>query len=305
MSNETPYWLIVIRSPLLVSENLSVVIERMSENLANKVVLITGASSGFGADAARLFAREGCHVVLSARRLDKLNDLAEQIRTDGGQAFVIGLDVTEQSQIDQAVQTVLDTFGRIDILFNNAGFGRLDWLETLEPVVDIDIQIDVNLRGLIQVTRAILPSMLSRRSGTIINMSSIAGLIPAPMYSIYAATKYGIRGFTNALRREVASLGIKVCGIYPGPAVTEFSQHSGSDSAIKKNLKTPGWIYMTSAYVARRIVGLAKNPRRALVIPWWFTLLIGIDTILPGLVDWLLQVAYVQRFHNPAINDQP
>lgn len=277
----------------------------MKKTLKDQVVLITGASSGFGAESARLFAREGCIVVISARRLDKLNALAEQIRTDGGQAFVIGLDVTEQSQIDQAIQTVLDTFGRIDILFNNAGFGRLDWLETLEPVVDIDIQIDVNLRGLIQVTRAVLPSMLSRRSGTIINMSSVAGLIPAPMYSIYAATKYGIRGFTNALRRELASLSVNVCGIYPGPAVTEFSQRSGSDSAIKKNLKAPGWMYMSSAYVARRIVDLAKNPRRTLVIPWWFIPLIGIDSIFPGLVDWFLQVVYVRRFHHPVISDQP
>jgi NADP-dependent 3-hydroxy acid dehydrogenase YdfG len=270
----------------------------LNKNLRDKVVLITGASSGFGADAARLFAREGCIVVLSARRLDRLSALAEQIRSEGGQAMPISLDVTEQSQIDRTIQTILDTYGRIDILFNNAGFGRLDWLETLDPVVDIDIQIDVNLRGLIQVTRAVLPSMLSRCSGTIINMSSVAGLIPAPMYSIYAATKFGIRGFTNALRREVASMGVRVCGIYPGPAVTEFGRHSGSDSAIRKNIKPPGWLYMTSEYVAHRIVGLAKNPRRALIIPWWYGLLMGIDTFFPGLVDWLLQVIYVRRFHH-------
>jgi short-subunit dehydrogenase len=265
--------------------------------LAGKVVLITGASSGFGADAARLFAREGCIVVLAARRLDRLTALAEQIRSEAGQAFAIGLDVCEQSQIDEAILTVLDNFGRIDILFNNAGFGRLDWLETLEPSRDIDSQIDVNLRGLIQVTRAVLPSMLARRSGTIINMSSVAGLISAPMYSIYAATKYGIRGFTDALRREVISFGIDVAGIYPGPAVTEFSQHTGSDSAIKKNLKTPGWIYMTSAYVARRAVGLAKHPRRTLILPWWFRPIIAFDTLFPGLVDWFLQVTLVKRFH--------
>jgi len=269
----------------------------MPENLANKVVLITGASSGFGADAAKLFAQEGCIVVLCARRLDQLNALAEQIHTDGGQAFAVDLDVTELSQIDEAVQTVLDMFGRIDILFNNAGFGRLDWLETLEPAADIDAQIDVNLRGLIQVTRAVLPSMLARRSGTIINMSSIAGLIPAPMYSIYAATKFGIRGFTDALRREVTSFGIQVSGIYPGPAVTEFSQRTGSDNAIRKNIKTPKWMYMSSAYVARRVVGLAKHPRRTLILPWWFRPLVGFDTLFPGLVDWFLQVALVKRFH--------
>jgi NADP-dependent 3-hydroxy acid dehydrogenase YdfG len=269
----------------------------MAEILANKVILITGASSGFGADAARLFAREGCIVVLTARRLDRLTTLAEQIRAAGGQALEMTLDVTRQSQIDKTVRTVLDTFGRIDILFNNAGFGRLDWLETLEPAADIDSQIDTNLRGLIQVTRAVLPSMLARRSGTIINMSSVAGLLPAPMYSIYAATKFGVRGFTDALRREVVSFGIQVCGIYPGPAVTQFGQFASADAAIKKNIKVPGWIYMSSDFVARRIVRLAKRPRRTVVLPWWFIPLKGINTLFPGLVDWFLQIAFVKRFH--------
>jgi NADP-dependent 3-hydroxy acid dehydrogenase YdfG len=277
----------------------------MPNTLANKIVLITGASSGFGADAARLFAKEGCIVVLAARRMDWLTALAEEIRASGGQALAVALDVTEQSQIDDAVQTVLDTFGRIDVLFNNAGVGRLDWLETLDPEHDIDAQIDVNLRGVIRVTRAVLPSMLARRFGTIINMSSVAGLIAAPMYSIYAATKYGVRGFTDALRRELAPFGIHVSGIYPGPAVTEFSQHSGSDSAVKKNLKTPGWLYMTSEYVARRTVGLAKHPRRTLVIPWWFRPILSFDYHFPGLVDWFLKVAFVKRFHKPTVDDRP
>jgi len=269
----------------------------MPNTLTDKVVLITGASSGFGADAARRFAQEGCIVVLASRRMERLTALAEQIRAKGGQAFAVGLDVSEQSQIDETVQTVLDAFGRIDILFNNARFGSMDWLETLAPDDDIDTQINVNLRGLIQVTRAVLPSMLARRSGTIINMSSVAGLIAAPMYSIYAATKYGVRGFTDALRRELSPFGIPVSGIYPGPAATEFGQHSGSENGIKKTLNVPDWIYMTSDYVARRTVDLAKHPRRALVIPWWFGPIIAFDTLFPGLVDWFLKIAFVQRFH--------
>ena len=276
----------------------------MPNKLADKVVLITGASSGFGADAARLFAKEGCIVVLASRRMNRLTVLAEQIRQEGGQACAVGLDVSEQSQIDEAIQTILDTFGRIDILFNNSGYGCLDWLETLAPA-DIDTQINVNLRGLIQVTRAVLPSMLARRAGTIINMSSVAGLIAAPMYSVYAATKYGVRGFTDALRRELTPCGIQVSGIYPGPAVTEFGQHLGGDSAIKENLKVPGWIYMTSAYVARRTIDLAKHPRRALIIPWWFQPMIAFDTLFPGLVDWFLKVAYVERFHRLIENNKP
>jgi uncharacterized protein len=128
-------------------------------------------------------------------------------------------------------------------------------------------------------------------------MSSVAGLIAAPMYSVYGATKFGIRGFTDSLRREVGPFGVHVCGIYPGPAVTEFSQHSGSDLAIKRHIQIPGWIYMTSEYVAGRIVDLARHPRRMLVIPWYYRILHGIDSLFPGPVDWFLNMAIVKRFH--------
>ena len=154
---------------------------------------------------------------LQPEEKELLTALAEEIRIAGGQAFVVPLDVAEQTQIDSAVKTVLDQFGRIDILLNNAGMGRLDWFETLDPAIDIDRQIDVNLRGVLQVTRAVLPSMLARRSGHVINMASVAALIAAPMYTVYAATKYGMRGFTDALRRDVAPFGIRVSRNLPRP----------------------------------------------------------------------------------------
>jgi hypothetical protein len=138
--------------------------------------------------------------------------------------------------------------------------------------------------------------MMARLSGHIINMSSVAGMIAAPLYSVYAATKYGVRAFTDALRREVVPFGIQVSGIYPGPAFTEFGKHSG-DNAVKTDLKLPNWISMSSEYVARQAVWLAKHPRRSLVIPWWFRPLVLFDYHFPGLVDWLLKVAFVKRFH--------
>src|SRR5450759_762505 len=104
----------------------------MPQSLQDKVVFITGASSGFGADAARLFAKEGCIVVLAARRTDRLTALAEEIRLAGGKSFAVPLDVAKQAQIDDAVQTVLNKYGHIDILLNNAGLGRLDWVEMLD-----------------------------------------------------------------------------------------------------------------------------------------------------------------------------
>ena len=268
----------------------------MSQSLEHKVVLITGASSGIGADAARLFARQDCRVILSARRVDRLQALAAEIDGSGGQAMVVPMDVTKRSQIEAAILKVMQVYGRIDILFNNAGLGRLDWLENLNPEEDIDSQIDINLRGLIQVTRTVLPHMLAQRSGCIINMSSMAGLIAAPLYTLYAATKFGVRGFTDALRREVSPLGIRVCVLYPGPVISEFGRRS-SQSVAKRRIRTPRIFNMSSEYVARRVVGLARHPRRVLIIPWWFRPIAWLSFHFPGLIDWLVKIVLVQRSH--------
>ena len=268
----------------------------MPSKLTDQVVLITGASSGFGANAARLFALEGCKVVLAARRVDRLHALADEIHSAGGHALVAPVDVSKRAEVEVMVKTVLDVYGRIDILFNNAGFGRLDWLEKLDPDRDIETQIDVNLLGLILVTRAVLPHMLKNRSGHIIHMSSVAGYIAAPLYTVYAATKYGVRAFTDALRREVAPFGVRVSGIYPGPAETEFSMHSGN-SNVKKKLKTPPALRMSSAAVAYRTVRLAKHPRRAVVMPWYYRIAFFLDAVAPGLVDWFLKATFVRRYH--------
>lgn len=272
----------------------------MSIPLRDKVVLITGASSGFGQDAARLFAGEGCKVALAARRLDRLQALAEQIQSEGGEAMAVPVDVARLAEIELMTQTVLDLYGRIDILFNNAGFGRLDWLENLDSGRDIEMQVQVNLLGVIQVARAVLPHMLARRCGHIINMSSVAGWISAPMYTIYAATKFGVRAFTDALRREVAPLGIHVSGVYPGPAKTEFGQHVG-DTPGRRRVRGFKGLSLSSAYVARRVVGLAKRPRPTLIIPWWFRPLIAIEMHFPGLVDLFLRHAFVKPLHNPTV----
>jgi uncharacterized protein len=268
----------------------------MTQSLKDKVVLITGASSGFGLDAARLFAREGAHVVVAARRLDRLQDLAAEIQDAGGEALAVPVDVASLPEIKNMVQTVIELHGRIDILFNNAGFGRLDFLENLDPERDIETQINVNLLGVIQVTRAVLPHMLAQRSGHIINMSSVAGWLAAPIYSVYAASKFGVRGFTEALRREVWAHGIHVSGIYPGPAATEFSQHVGESKVRSAARLLPGWVSMKSEDVARSVVQVAKRPRRDVILPWWFGILLWFNATFPALSDWV-QVQFTQKYH--------
>ncbi len=258
----------------------------MAESLKGKVVLITGASSGFGKDAAWLFAREGCSVILAARRIDRLQALAAAIQKEGGEAFAVPVDVANRNEIELMVETVLDLYGQIDILFNNAGFGRLGWHENLAVERDIETQIDVNLLGVIQVTHAILPHMLKRRSGHIINMSSVAGWIAPPTYSIYSASKFGVRGFTDALRREVQPFGIHVSGVYPGYAATEFGQHTGNHPMRQFSLRRY-FPVASSEEIAERVVELAKRPRRALVVPWFYKIFIWAEWYMPWLVDWV------------------
>jgi short-subunit dehydrogenase len=266
----------------------------MAETLKGKVVLITGASSGFGHDAAWLFAREGCSVVLSARRIDRLQALAAAIQKEGGEAFAVPVDVADREEIELMVATVLDLYGQIDILFNNAGFGRIGWLENLASERDIETQIDVNLQGLIQVTHAILPHMLKRGTGHIINMSSVAGWIAPPTYSIYSASKFGVRGFTDALRREVQPFGIDVSGIYPGYAATEFGQQSGNHPMKQSGLRR-FFPTASSVDIAERVVELAKNPRRAVIIPWFYNIIIWADWYMPWLVDWVTMQALTKQ----------
>jgi short-subunit dehydrogenase len=265
------------------------------QNLENKVVLITGASSGFGEDAALLFAKEGCKVILAARRIDRLQNLAARIQNLGGEAIAIPVDIVDSIDVNNMVQTTIDLYGHIDILFNNAGIGRVEWFENHTVERDINTLVQVNLTALMQVTRAVLPHMLLRGEGHIINMVSVAGLIASPLITSYSASKFGARAFTDALRREVVPLGIKVSGIYPGPASTEFGSHVGKNEAYR-SVKPVFKSHMTSEYVASRVLDVAKRPRRSLIIPWWFRVIAAFDMLFPVVVDWI-SFAFSKKKH--------
>ncbi len=267
--------------------------------LKDKVVLITGASSGFGAAAAKLFAQEGCKVVLAARRMERLEELANEIRATGGDALPIAVDVTQIAQIEAMVKVTVERYGRIDILFNNAGFGRLDWFEALDPIKDIQGQIAVDLLGVMWTARAVLPQMYRQGSGHIINMSSVAGWAAPPLYSVYSAAKFGVRGFSEALRREAFPFGVRVSTIYPGGAATEFQKHAGTNKA-KRHFRTPAWLALTAEDVARAVVRLAKRPRRSLILPRAMAFSVFINSHFMNLSDSLQARAFT-RYHEEAI----
>lgn len=271
-------------------------------SLDGRVVIITGASSGFGAAAARLFSKEGCKVVLAARRLERLEELAEEIRAAGGEALPVSTDVTKHDQIQAMVQSTLDEYGRIDVLFNNAGFGRLDWFETLDPYQDIQAQINVNLLGVVWTARAVLPHMYEQGSGQIINMASIGGWAAPPLYTVYSAAKFGVRGFSEALRRESIPLGVEVSTVYPGGSSTEFQKHVG-DNEAKKRFTSPQWLKVSPEEVARGVVGLVKRPRRSLFLPWIMQLSVFFNSHFPGISD-TIQARMFAPYHRKDLESQ-
>ena len=260
-----------------------------------KVVIVTGASSGIGEATARQFGREGSRGVLAARRVDKLEALANEIKGMGAGAdvLVVQADLSKLEDIQSLIQKTLEKFGRIDVLVNNAGFGRLDWLEKLDPVKDIQGQFDVNVMGVVQTTRQALPVMIQQRSGHIIQMCSMAGLVGTPTYTIYSACKHAVHGFSEALRREVKPWGIDVSMVYPGGVSTEFGSHAG----IKRKTKatTPKFMLLTAEQVADAVVSLVRRPRAMWIIPWLWTFTMWMNRNF----NWFVDYTTINRFTIP------
>ncbi len=183
-------------------------------------VLITGCSSGIGAAAVRHFAAQGWNVAATLRH-------PAQARFEQGAGCVqaFALDVTDQASVDAAVAQALARFGRIDVLINNAGYGLFGPFETAAPEV-IRRQFATNVEGVFGVTRAVLPGMRAQGGGVIINVASLTGLVAMPLYSVYAASKYAVVGFSESLSHELAPLGIRVKVFAPGAVNTDFSGRS-------------------------------------------------------------------------------
>jgi short-subunit dehydrogenase len=249
--------------------------------MSGRVVIVTGASSGIGDITARAFGRRGDRVALVARRADRLEALAAEIPD----SLPVPADLSRGDEIARVVDAVEARLGAVDVLVNNAGLGRYDWLERL-PEDDIQSQMQINLIAPILLTRAVLPGMLRRGRGVIINICSVAGKVGTPTTSIYNAGKFGLDGFSQAMRREVLGRGVEVCVVYPGPtAGTEFGTHA---RRVSLRVASPAWLRTDSERVARVVVGLADRPRARTVLPWPYRAVIAVNELWPSLVDRLV-----------------
>jgi short-subunit dehydrogenase len=258
----------------------------MKDPTNSKVVIITGASSGIGAAVAKRLARDGMCLTLAARRLDRLEQVAYEVKVIGGEAIVVQTDVRNRDDIEKMVQATLDQWGCINVLLNNAGLGHDKPLTRITPEKILD-EIQINLIAVIECAQVVLPVMLRQKSGHIINVASLAGLIATPGSTIYSATKFGVNGFTDALRRELRSSGIHISVFCPGYTPTEISPELKAIAEGRPDAPhVPGLMPVT--YVADQIARLILHPRRRVIIPTSWKFLIFFAFLFPGIADSLV-----------------
>ncbi|MGJ7509438.1 SDR family oxidoreductase [Variovorax sp. GT1P44] len=207
----------------------------IENNIAGKVAIVTGASSGLGESTARHLAARGAKLVLAARRTDRLDKVVAEIREAGGDAIAVATDVSKRADLEKLASAAVEAFGRIDVLVNNAGVMPLSPIEKLK-VDEWDRTIDVNIKGVLYGIAAVLPRMNAQGSGHIINIASVAGLkVFTPIGTVYSATKFAVRAISEGLRAETGN-GIRVTIVSPGAVESEL-KHGTSDAESAAGVK--------------------------------------------------------------------
>jgi len=254
------------------------------KTLAGEVAIVTGASSGIGAATAAELAARGASVVLAARRTDRLAEQTRAIQQAGGTALAVTADLADPSDIALLAERAADAFGKVDVLVNNAGSF---WETALakSPPADIAALVQVNLVSAMLATRAVLPWMLARRHGAIICVGSLSGRVA--MEPVYSATKYGLRGFSLALRRQLAGTGVSTSLVSPGRIRTEMTSYVPGPM--------PG-----PELVATTIANLITKPRREAIVPVKHHAIAWLEQALPTLAD----LAYRQRHWSPVREEE-
>ncbi|SDH07685.1 NADP-dependent 3-hydroxy acid dehydrogenase YdfG [Leifsonia sp. 98AMF] len=242
----------------------------MSNALTGTVALVTGASSGIGAATARKLAAEGAAVVLVARRGERLDQVVEQIESNGGVARAVVADITSRAGADSAVEQAVAAFGRLDVLVNNAG-AMLVGPFADAPEGEWERMVDVNIRGLLYMSRAALPHLVKaasdapRRTADLVNISSSAGRVARPGTAVYNLTKFGVNGFTEALRQEMQAQRVRVSVVEPGNVDTELASHTREELRAGVEAQTGAIERLKPEDIADAVAYIVTSDRRVAV----------------------------------------
>ena len=235
--------------------------------MEGKLILITGASSGIGAACARRFAAEGAHLALWARRRDRLDTLAAQVRErSGGTVLLAQVDVRDRAAVNRAAEQLVAAGHVPDVLINNAGLASgMSKIHEGDPE-DWDRMIDTNLKGLLNVTRAVLPHMVARRRGHVVNIGSPAGHMTYPQGNVYNATKYGVRALSEGMNLDVVGTPIRVSSVDPGFTETEFSEVRFHGDAARAKAVYRGFQPLTADDIADAIAYVVNLPEHVNIL---------------------------------------
>ncbi|MBU8907831.1 SDR family NAD(P)-dependent oxidoreductase [Desertibacillus haloalkaliphilus] len=250
--------------------------------LTQKVIVITGASSGIGAQLAYDLASYGATPVLLARSVDKLETHCSQIEQKTGvKPDYYQLDVTSLEDVQATFLAIFHEHKHIDVLVNNAGFAIFDSFLDAD-LSELKAMFDVNVYGMMACTKAVLPSMIERNQGHIINIGSLAGKLATPKSSGYAATKHAVLGFTNGVRLELQQTNVHVTSVNPGPIKTPFFETADQTGTYVKNVER---MMLEPTYVSSKIIDVIRRPKREVNVPTWMSIGTIFYQLFPGLIE--------------------
>jgi len=227
----------------------------------NKTILITGASSGIGKQSAIEFAKLGANVVLVARRKEKLDELANELKKFNVSVLVCSCDVSDKEQVKEMSKTVLEKFDSIDVLVNNAGFAIYGSVKNLS-IEEIESQMETNYFGMMYCIKNFLPSMLEKKSGHIVNVASVAASFGLPGIASYCASKFAMLGFSEGLKHELSGTGVGITVVSPIMVRTDFFDHPSFEKMPKYSPTS-----LSSKTVAKAILKAANSPRLEIIVP--------------------------------------
>ncbi len=230
--------------------------------MKDRIVVVTGASAGIGAACARAFAREGARLILTARREDRIRNLADELdRAYGTPTLALVLDVRDRARVEVVLGSLPPVWSEVDVLVNNAGLGRgLDKLHEGSPE-EWDEMVDTNLKGLLYVTRALLPGMVARGRGHVINLGSVAGREVYPGGNVYCATKFAVKALSRAMKVDLLGTPVRVSTVDPGMVETEFSQVRFRGDQERAAKVYQGLTPLTPEDIAEIVVWVASRPQ--------------------------------------------